>query len=37
MEKHAVAFAWFLGFALLTKVVVVPLAKQMAIPYLSNL
>lgn len=37
MKEHAVAYAWFLGFVLVTKIVVAPMAKNMNIPFLKDL
>lgn len=37
MESHLKAYAWFLGFMLVTAVVVRPLATQMNIPMLKDI
>lgn len=37
MEQHLKAFGIFLGFALATKLLIVPVAKQMGLPYISDL
>lgn len=37
MESNLKAYAWFLGYMLITQIVVAPIAKQMNIPILSSL
>lgn len=37
MTSHLKSYAWFVGFLLVTKVIVAPVAKQMNIPYLGDL
>jgi hypothetical protein len=37
MKQHLVSYAWFLGFLIVTKAVVAPLAKSMSIPYGQDL
>lgn len=37
MQSHVKAYAWFLAFMVVTKVVVAPVAKQMNIPFVSDL
>jgi hypothetical protein len=37
MKQHLVTYAWFLGFLVLTKAVVVPIATNMNIPYIKDL
>jgi hypothetical protein len=36
MEKHLKSYAWFVGFLVITKIVVAPIAKQMNIPLVSD-
>lgn len=37
MNAHIKSYLWFLAFAVATKVVVAPMAKQIGIPYVSDL
>ena len=37
MDQHLKAYAWFIGFMLVTAVVVKPIATQMNIPLLKDL
>ena len=37
MESHLKAYVWFLGFMLITAVVVKPIATQMNIPLLKDI
>lgn len=37
MESKLKSYAWFLAFAIVTKVVVVPLATSMNIPFVKQL
>lgn len=37
MKSHAKAYAYFLGFILITKLVVVPAAKQFNVPLVKDL
>jgi len=37
MENHIKAYAWFIGFMLVTAVVVRPIAMQMNIPLLKDI
>lgn len=37
MKAQLKAYAFFIGFAVLTKAVIVPLAKQVGIPFVSDL
>ena len=36
MKAHAVSYAWFLAFVVVTKIVVAPIAKNLNIPILSD-
>lgn len=36
MNEHLKSYAWFLGFIVITKIVVAPVARQMNIPVLSD-
>lgn len=37
MTSHLKAYAWFLGFAIVTKMLVAPVAKQVGIPFVQDL
>lgn len=37
MKAHLNAYLWFIGFTLATKILVVPVAKTMNIPYVKDL
>lgn len=37
MKAHLNAYLWFIGFTLATKILVVPMAKTMNIPYVKDL
>lgn len=37
MNQHLKAYAWFLAFAVATKVFVAPMAKSMNIPFVKDL
>jgi len=37
VETKLKSYAWFLAFAVATKVIVAPLAKSMNIPFISQL
>jgi hypothetical protein len=37
MNQHLKAYAWFLAFAVATKVFVAPMAKTMNIPFVKDL
>jgi hypothetical protein len=37
MNSHIKSYLWFLGFMVVTKAVVAPIAKQVGIPYVQDL
>lgn len=37
MNAHIKSYAWFLGFLLVTKVIVSPIATNLNIPYIKDL
>jgi len=37
VNAHLKSYAWFLGFLIVTKVIVAPMAKQVGIPYVQDL
>lgn len=36
MNEHLKAYAWFVGFLVVTKIVVAPVARQLNIPVVSD-
>lgn len=37
MDSHLKAYAWFIGFTLVTAVIVRPIAQQMGLPLLKDI
>lgn len=37
MNAHLKSYAWFVGFLLVTKIIVAPIATNLNVPYLKDL